>query len=611
MTLPPLVEAGTVVGPPRVIEACLPGSKGAPGLAAFKGALGLLAGCASRRVRAVLSGDGPVPEPWLEAVEKAAACARAKGKEFDPVLRRGSDLPARTSGRWAALGGRALLPFRAERTAALRRTLSGLARAGVEAVVDFPVAPADVSGLAARLKCLESLGTARARFTAAPGAGAGRAMTSLELGLSAWLEALARSRKSSGGLEVVSFWEEEEPDLLSSDLVLTAEGGLAWATAVRQQGLWPEFLQAAAPTQVRGCRSLESLVMEPSARQAWALRVLRPSGRDVWRDSVSLSLRLWGFFQKPFPGWRDGSENKSIRRGLISADLAGQDRFLSSHLPGVSSVFLFLRTGCVNDCVFCKAKPSEPGQSLAEVSARLKAGARVSRRKIALAGNEPLLQPDITEVLRSCRKAGFTGVEVMTSGTLLTGPDAASALRKSGATALALPLYAADADLHDRLTGRKGSFNETVRSVENARKAGLKVFVHANLLKQNLGALSRLEGLVLREWGLPFAILPIRPKSRDSMNLAYEELEPSYKEMQAAGLKVSSMTGFPVCVQRRIQGPAVLDPGQLADSVKLYLLHQTFVKPVSCLKCPETRRCLGTFREHLEAHPDDLPLLAL
>ena len=206
-----------------------------------------------------------------------------------------------------------------------------------------------------------------------------------------WLEAQARVPAGPGRLDVLGFWEEEEPDLLASDLSLTEEGGLVWATAVRYATRWPEFLKALPPVPVKGLKSLDGLFMEPSQRQAWVNRVLSSAGRDRWRDSAALSLRLWGFFQKPFPGWRDGSENKSIRRGLISADLAGQDRFLSSHLPGVGSVFLFLATGCVHDCVFCKAKPEEAGQTLAEISAKLKAASRLSRKKIALAGNEPLL----------------------------------------------------------------------------------------------------------------------------------------------------------------------------------------------------------------------------
>ncbi|MBI5622586.1 MAG: radical SAM protein [Elusimicrobia bacterium] len=612
MTLPRLIESGAV-GPARVLEAC-PGSWQAGKVQdAFAKAVGLLLRSGDRRIRVVLSGSGPGADGALDVLEDAASKAGVKALELDCVLRLGGSGASKTLlERWQALGGRVVLSAERGQEGRLKDVLARLASAGVPGAVELRVAPAEVSGLALRLSALAPLGPVSVRLASAPGrAGADRAMTSLELGLSSWLEAQARARSGNQGLQVANFWEEDEPELLAPDLALTDGGGLAWASAVRHAGLWPEFLQAGPPVLPGGIESLESLFMEPSTRQTWASRLLSGEARDLWRDSAALSLRLWSFFQQPFPGWRDGSENRSVRRGLMAADLAGQDRFLDAHLPGVSSVFLFLRTGCVNDCAFCKAKPQESGQPLAELCSALRTAGQVRRKRIALAGNEPLLHPELAKILRLCRKQGFVEVEVMTSGTLLAEPSRAASLMKAGATSLALPLYAAEPGLHDRLTGRRGSFDEALKSVENARKAGLKVFIHTNLMRQNLGALAGLEDLAARQWGLPFVILPLRPKAPESMNLPYEELEPSYRELLDAGLKVASLTGFPVCVSCRIQGPAVPGPEQMADSVKLYLLHQTFVKPVSCLKCPETRRCLGTFREHLEAHPEDLPLLKL
>ncbi|MBI4679062.1 MAG: radical SAM protein [Elusimicrobia bacterium] len=604
-----LIEAGTVAGPPRVLEAPFPAVSRRRGRVAFEKALDLLLACGTRRVRVVLGGTLPAGDAWLKAVEGAAERAAKGGKDLELVLRPQGALPDRVAARLAAVGGRVALGFEPGQGERLRKGLTTAADSGVPAFVEVPVAPADVVGLRARLEALNSLAPAKVRFAAAPGVmGAGRAMASLELGLSSWLEALARKR---AGIEVLDFWEEMEPDLLAPDLMLTEEGGLSWATAARHAGRWPEFLKASPPVPVQGLKDLDALFMEPAARQAWAGRVLSDEGRDSWRDSVALSLRLWGFFQKPFPGFRDGSENKAIRRGLIGADLAGQDRFLRARLPEVGSVFLFLNTGCVNDCVFCKRKPYAPGRPLAEIEAALEGNARIRRKRIALVGNEPLLHPDVGAIVRLCRRHGFKEVEVMTSGTLLADQALARELKKAGVTAFAIPLCSARPCDHDSLTGRQGSFQETARGIENARSLGIKVFIHANLLKQNLAALAGLEKLAGRDWKAPFAVLPTRPKSPESMNLPYEDLEPSYEQMLAAKPGVSSLVGFPVCVQRRIQGLTGLGPEMLADSVKLYLLHQTFVKPVTCLKCPETRRCLGTFWKHLEAYPDDLPLLRL
>ena len=197
----------------------------------------------------------------------------------------------------------------------------------------------------------------------------------------------------------------------------------------------------------------------------------------------------------------------------------------------------------------------------------------------------------------------------MTSGTILAEMSVAKALKKAGATAFAVPLYSADAAEHDGMTGHAGSFLETVQGIRNLKRIGMKVFVHSNLMRQNIHSLGRLEDLVAGQWGLPFRIFCLRPKDPDSMNLPYGKVDPSYREILASGLKVGTLIGFPVCIQRRLRADSARGRGLLADGIKLYLLHQNFVKPASCRACPDSNRCLGTFREHLELYPEDLPLL--
>lgn len=537
-----LREAGVAGLLPRVLEV----EAGCPDL---ERGLRLFLALPDRRLRLELEGLRPA---WLGLLEKAAE----RGRDLDIVLR---GCPPRASARrLARLGARTILSI--EQAGAWGRLEELGLRPAVE--LQTPELPK---------------GARRLRFAFLPE---------------------ERLLRACAGLEVLNFWEEEEPPLLASALRLTAAGEVVWATAARHGGLWPQLARAARPAPLTRIKSLRPLFMEPSARQTWAGGVLAGAERGRWLAAVRAGLRMRGFFSKPFPGFRDGSENKSLRRELIGAPLPVQDRFLRGRLPEIESVFLFLRTGCSNDCVFCRHKDAEPGQPLGEVRRFLAEGAGLKRRKIALVGNEPLLHPGILEVLKLCRRAGFSEIEVMTSGTLLADQSRARALKAAGATAFAIPLYGTRPEEHDRVTGRAGSFAETVQGIENLRRLGLAAFLHTNLMKDTLPVLAGLEKLVAGEWGLPFAILPLRPKDPASMNRPYAELEPSY-----AGLpRLRSLTGFPLCAAR---------PGRarLADGMRLYLLHQSFVKPESCAGCPWSQRCLGTFREHLELHPKDLSLL--
>ena len=599
-----LIEPGPLGGYPRVlVTARLEGE-------CWERALRLLLAVPARRLRVEL--EGPCPNrgtSWLRPLEAASRAALRQTKELDCVWRGIVPPPPAAARRLAAMGGRAIVEagLCEAPSPSVRRSLMRFERMGLHPILEAALAPEDMAGLSARLERLGTLAPARVRFTVRAGKPFGaQAGAVMEAGLSSWLG------RAGSALEVLNFWDEEEPAFLASALALTAEGELGWATAIAHGDLWPQFRRAAPPAPVRRIRSLARLFMAPARRGRWAGRVLSGPARALWLDNIGISLRMRSFLGRPFPGRRDGSENKSMRRGLIAATLVEQDRFLRSRLSGVGSAFYFVRSGCVNDCVFCKSKAPQAGQTLAEVAGFLRENLLVGRRKIALVGNEPLLHTRIEQILRLCRRYGFAEVEVMTSGTLLSDPGRARALRDAGATAFAIPLYAARPAEHDALTGREGSFAAAVKGIENLRRLGLGVHIHSNLMKPNLGSLAALECLVVREWSLPFGVLPLRAKDPHSMNRPYRELEPSYRELIRAGLRLRSVAGLPLCIQNRL-GAGARDGGalqRLADGIKLYLLHQSFVKPSSCGRCPERAACPGVFREHMGLHPGDLRLLA-
>lgn len=605
-----LVETGSTGGVPRVLEAACSKTR-RPDLV---GALKLLLESPSFRLRLELVGPWPADGAgWLAAVEKAAAHALESGKEFIPLLRGAESLTAAAARRLSAVGGCVVLEEKLSEVdvKSLRRRLSRLEKLGVPSSIEMLLSPRDVPVFAARLEALEPLSPAKVRFRCVAGEPWGAAAAAAVIRpLTIWLEGLLRR----GGdqpqlLDVLNFWDDEEPEMLASDLRLDADGRIGWATAARLGEVWPRLAGSEPPVPLARIKSLEKLRVEPAVRQQMALRALSGPAKDLWADNVGFALRMGVFFRKPFRGFRDQSENRVLRGGLLRAKIAEQDRFLRLRLPGVKSVFYFVRSGCLNDCIFCKRKIPDPGQTLPEATAFLKENLKVGRRRIALVGNEPLIHPHILEIIRLSRRYGFEEVEVMTSGTMLADMALAKALQKAGASSFPIPLYSADPDEHDTLTGRKGSFRETVSGIENVRRLGMKVFVHTNLMRQNIHAIEGLEKLVAKEWGLPFAVLCLRPKDPDSMNLPFGALDPSYREVLDAGLKVERLVGFPVCVSRLIQGGSSLDTDALADGIKIYLLHQNFVKPESCSACLDSPHCVGTFREHLELYPEDLALL--
>jgi hypothetical protein len=137
-------------------------------------------------------------------------------------------------------------------------------------------------------------------------------------------------------------------------------------------------------------------------------------------------------------------------------------------------------------------------------------------------------------------------------------------------------------------------------AIEHLLELGAEIHVHCNLLRQNLAALGALEELVTKTWGLPLAIIPIRPKAA---NLPFDQLVPRYADVVAEA-RVSSLVAIPLCVAAKVQSPARPSGDIIADVLKLYVLDQPFVKPDKCKPCRQRQGCSGTFQAYLDLHGD-------
>ncbi|MDP3541826.1 MAG: radical SAM protein [Elusimicrobiota bacterium] len=473
--------------------------------------------------------------------------------------------------------------------AALRRLDASGLPYHVNAVVD----PARAARFDEDLLSLEGLGARRIQF----GYRVGVLWSASELDeLMGSLDRYA----ARGRAELLNRTSDSEPVMLSRELIVDVDGALYWDGAL--------FLEAALPKAREALRlghledapdvdALESSARQPYERLTHAYPAATKGGHVVL-NNIKAGLALKRYWM----GSR-GAEDACVRRGVVQAGLAEQDRFLKERLPGLDRVFLFLRGGCDLDCLFCRSKPEEDFTPLAEVEAFLSGSLSLRRSRIALVGNEPLAHPRIADIARLCRRRGFAEIEVMTSGLRLAA--LAKPLAKAGVSSYALALHGSRAEVHDAVTRSPGSFDAATRGADAAEAAGSRVFVHASACRTNLTDLSALEACC-RARGRPFSIHPLRPKDPAGMNASYREIAPDYAELRSVLTgRVRSLTGFPACVARAIQGSASCPGGDVADSMKLYLHHQAFFKPGECAGCADREGCTGTFEEHLRERPGE------
>ena len=111
-------------------------------------------------------------------------------------------------------------------------------------------------------------------------------------------------------------------------------------------------------------------------------------------------------------------------------------------------------------------------------------------RMLVLTGGDPLLRPDIYEIIRYARDTGFE-VTIATNGTLITR-EVAVKLSSLEVTGVAISLDFVKPELHDKFRGVPGTWKRTIEGAKNAVREGLYLQVNITMSKLNLQELSQL-----------------------------------------------------------------------------------------------------------------------
>jgi len=114
-------------------------------------------------------------------------------------------------------------------------------------------------------------------------------------------------------------------------------------------------------------------------------------------------------------------------------------------------------------------------------------------------GGEPLLRPDLPELISGAAEAGLRTV-VSTNGTLMT-EELAGKLGEVGLHYAGISLDGLEA-AHDAFRGRKGAFAAALTGMRRAMQAGVKVGLRMTLNKHNVGDIDGIFDLIARE-GIP------------------------------------------------------------------------------------------------------------
>ncbi len=266
--------------------------------------------------------------------------------------------------------------------------------------------------------------------------------------------------------------------------------------------------------------------------------------------------------------------------------------------------------GCNNRCVFCM----EYGRGVqrrftSEEFRQQLERARSFTDEVVFTSGEPTLEPNLEPAVADARTLGFTRIGLITNGRRLCDEDLCSRLFDAGLTEITVSIHGSDAGIHDGITGRPGSFDETLAALSNIarlrRDRDLTLASNCTLVRSNLCCMKTLWEL-LQGFGVDsLNFNTVEPRGRASDG--FDDVVPRYDEVLEAaddsGLDFQtprvSLSRIPACAGgvEWIQEDFHFTHG---EHVTHFDPAEGKVRGEICGRCTLIDRCAGVWERYIE-----------
>ncbi|QKF08029.1 radical SAM protein [Berryella wangjianweii] len=148
---------------------------------------------------------------------------------------------------------------------------------------------------------------------------------------------------------------------------------------------------------------------------------------------------------------------------------------------------------------------------------------------LILTGGEPLMRPDIWEIIDYANELGLHPV-IGTNGTLITD-EVARKMAEHGIPRVSVSLDFPDETGQDRFRGKDGAFAETMEGIRNMQRHGIGVQVNTTVTKMNNHLVDELHDLALESGAVAFHPFLLVPTGRGEDLIDVELTPDEYEEV--------------------------------------------------------------------------------
>ena len=220
-----------------------------------------------------------------------------------------------------------------------------------------------------------------------------------------------------------------------------------------------------------------------------------------------------------------------------------------------------------------------------------------------LSGGEPTLHPRFIDILKYINKK-FPDLRIMllTNGRTLCYESLPRALSAISNLSIAVSLHSSNAEIHDKITGTPGSFDQACKGIENIlrfRRSGQEVEIRVVISKINYKKCGEILSFIKKRFPsidkVAFIFIEIEGRAIRNIRkvgVKFSDFKPILKKITPAliAFKKAKLYHFPLCVV-----PVKLWP-YVWRTLPDY--EVAFVK--ACSKCSYKKYCLGIHKLYLK-----------
>lgn len=125
---------------------------------------------------------------------------------------------------------------------------------------------------------------------------------------------------------------------------------------------------------------------------------------------------------------------------------------------------------------------------------------KMNARGFAFSGGEPTLREDLPKLAEYAKKVGISHIEVQSNGRRYVYKDYCQKLIDHGVNNFVVSLHSHRPEVHDKMMGVKGTFDQATQGIRNLNDLGYKVKINIVITKLNYKDLEKFVSFLLRKF---------------------------------------------------------------------------------------------------------------